>query len=242
MAGMTSQEQFDQAAGDVIHATVKIYVEVGHLLRDLRAQLQESMPVLPVASISDGNLALKVLKGWRGFLAAPELYEPDRKKRLQQADVDEEEAESGKGAGKMLNLPAGGNLLFGKFILHEFPRRAAPCFIGGVLCGAKSRGEDTSKSGFRFKSGYARGILRDLHPNIWTGTPLDFATDAKIQTPSGYSKKKGKKVPKLAFQLRHEPIRISLWELDGTDAAQKLAEDLLKHWNGAAAAADAIRA
>jgi hypothetical protein len=232
---MTSQKQFDEAASEVIHSTLKIYVEVGHLLRDLRSQLQESMPVLPVASISDGDLALKVLKGWRGFLAAPALYEPGKKKRLQQPDVEEEEAESGKGAGKMLKLSPGGNLLFGKVMLHDFPRRIAPYFMGGVLCGATTDEQRaTHTRHFTFKSVYARGILRDLSSASWAGSRRGFPTDAKINSSSGLSKKKGKRAQKLQFELRHEPIRMSLWDLDGTDAAQKLAERLLSQWDVAA--------
>ena len=141
---MTTREEFGEAASDVIHATLKIYVEVGHLLRDVRAQLQESMPVLPIASISDGDQALKVLKGWRGFLGAPGLFEPGKKKSSQQLDADEEDAETARGAGKMLRLRPAGNLLFGKFVLHEFPRRIVPCFIGGVLCDATVSGESAA--------------------------------------------------------------------------------------------------
>jgi hypothetical protein len=239
---MTAQEQFDKAASEVIHATLKIYVEVGHLLRDLRSQLQESMSVFALASISDGDPALKVLKGWRGFLGAPGLYEPGKKKRSQQLEADEEEAEDDKGAGKMLKVQSGGNLLFGKFVLHEFPRRVEPCFLGGVLCGATIAGEGVAAArAFTFKSVYGKGILRDLNSTTWSGRSVLVQTDAKIHTPSGHSKRKGKRAPKLQFELRHKPLLLSLWELDGTDGAQKLADDLLKQWNSVAGKSEPIR-
>jgi len=227
-----TNEEFGEAVNDVINATLNVYIEGNLLLRDLRVQMEEQeMKVLSIKSISNGDEALKTLRGWRGFLARPGLYESRKGKHVKIAEVDDDDAESPKNQPRMVRIPAGGDLLFVKLLFHDFPRRLNPYLLAGVLSEASLAGAPSAANQvFNFQTHYARLILDGMSADRWQAGGVPISTAAKVHTGAGYSKSAGKRSPKLQLKLTQRPIQRQLFDLNGVDAAQTLAAELLQQW------------
>lgn len=209
---MTNNE-FGEAINDVIHATLNVYMEAGFLLRDLRTQLEGKMKVLPLKSISKGDEALKVLRGWRGLLARPELYQSRRGKGSKRIVIDDDDADSPKDEPRMLRIPAGGDLLFAKLVLHDFPQRIDPHFVGGILSDAATDGNTPTEPAqvFEFKTQYARRILEDMTLDVWQDGGRLVPTQAKVHTGAGTRKLRGVVLPSFAFSSNRSRFSGNCW-------------------------------
>lgn len=229
-----TNEEFGEAVNDIINATLNVYIEANLLLRDLRAQMEGDMKVLSFKSISSGDEALKALPGWRGFLARPGLYESRKTKELKLPAPDDDDADSPTNQPRMVRIPADGDLLFAKLVFHDFPRPLHPYFFGGVLSEASLVGIESEPNRiFNFKTQYARLILEGMTADLWQEGGVTVRTEAKVHTDAGYKKAAGRRPPKLQLRLRQQPIHRHLFELNGIDAAQTLAAELLRQWKPA---------
>jgi hypothetical protein len=229
-----TNEEFGEAVNDIINATLNVYIEAGLLLRDLRGHMEENMKVLSFKSISNGDEALKTLRGWRGFLARPELYESRKTRELKLPAPDDDDMDAPKDQPRMVRIPAAGDLLFAKLVFHDFPRPLHPYFIGGVLSEASLIGAESEPNRtFKFKTQYARLILEGMTADLWQEGGVTVRTDAKVDTGAGYKKSAGRRPPRLQLRLTQRPIHRHLFELNGIDAAQALATELLQQWKAA---------
>lgn len=226
-----TRDQFADSVHEVVTAAVNIYNEVGHLLREIKRDLPGDFVALLVSEPAAKDPVSKVLRRWRGLVAAPGLVPGGSAEAVDDEELDED-SEMSAGRRKKrsrLALDRGGQLLFAKVQVHELPHRVEPHLIAGILRSAdivdpSLRG--TAPPTFETDRWQMRRLLDHI------GGDLEITSEyrSKAAAKAWGGRKIGARNRRFVFSITEEPIKRPLYELADRQSVAEIVQQLKKRW------------